>query len=467
MKTICAISTPAGLGATAMIRVSGPEAFDIAGTLFSEQSGFDGLEPNRAKFASVYEVVETHNFASPRTGNPEDKRTLLDQVVVTKFAAPHSFTGEDVVEISCHGSVYIQQRIIELLVKNGCRMAAPGEFTQRAFLNGKLDLPQAEAIADLIEAQSEAAHHAAMKQLQGELSDKMAVMREELLQMASLLELELDFSEEDVEFADRSKLLGLLAHIKDEVLRLLQSYKWGTMLKNGIPVAIVGEPNVGKSTLLNAILQQERAIVSDIPGTTRDTIEDTFTLNGTLFRFIDTAGIRKSGDAIEQLGIERSLDTIRRAAVILWIFDARKTVQEVEAEIANIADIAASDDKKIILIGNKTDLALNKSGEIGKAIYISAKKSENIETVLNEIDSFVRENGIRDLVLLTNERHQALLNGILTSIERTEDGLRNQMPTDLVAEDVRMALHDLGELTGTVSSEDILNNIFGKFCIGK
>ena len=467
MKTICAISTPAGLGATAMIRVSGPEAFDIAGTLFSEQSGFDGLEPNRAKFASVYEVVETQNFASPRTGNPEDKRTLLDQVVVTKFAAPHSFTGEDVVEISCHGSVYIQQRIIELLVKNGCRMAAPGEFTQRAFLNGKLDLPQAEAIADLIEAQSEAAHHAAMKQLQGELSDKMAVMREELLQMASLLELELDFSEEDVEFADRSKLLGLLAHIKDEVLRLLQSYKWGTMLKNGIPVAIVGEPNVGKSTLLNAILQQERAIVSDIPGTTRDTIEDTFTLNGTLFRFIDTAGIRKSGDAIEQLGIERSLDTIRRAAVILWIFDARKTVQEVEAEIANIADIAASDDKKIILIGNKTDLALNKSGEIGKAIYISAKKSENIETVLNEIDSFVRENGIRDLVLLTNERHQALLNGILTSIERTEDGLRNQLPTDLVAEDVRMALHDLGELTGTVSSEDILNNIFGKFCIGK
>ena len=466
MTTICAISTPPGLGATAMIRISGPEAFGITGTLFSEKSGFDGLEPNQVKLASIY-TVETKNFASLRMGNPDDKRTLLDQVMVTKFAAPHSFTGEDVVEISCHGSVYIQQRIIELLIKNGCRMAAPGEFTQRAFLNGKLDLPQAEAIADLIEAQSETAHHAAMKQLQGELSGKMAVLRDELLQMASLLELELDFSEEEVEFADRTTLLNLLGHIKTEVNNLLQSYKWGTMLKDGIPVAIVGEPNVGKSTLLNAILQRERAIVSDIPGTTRDTIEDTFMLNGTLFRFIDTAGIRESGDTIEQLGIERSLDTIRRAAVILWIFDARKTTQEVKSEITKVENSVKSDDKKIILIGNKTDLVATRSEEVGNAIYISAKRGENINLLLNEIDSFVIENGIRDLTLLTNERHQALLNGILTSIERTEHGLRQQLPTDLVAEDVRMALHDLGELTGTVSSDDILNNIFGKFCIGK
>ena len=466
MNTICAIATPPGLGATAMIRVSGAEAFSIAGKLFSEKSGFDGLEPNRAKFASLY-VVETQNFASLRIGNPDDKHTLLDQVVVTKFAAPHSFTGEDVVEISCHGSVYIQQKIIELLIANGCQMAAPGEFTQRAFLNGKLDLPQAEAIADLIEAQSESAHHAAMRQLQGELSDKMAILREELLQMASLLELELDFSEEVVEFADRTTLLDLLRKIKAEVNSLLQSYKWGTMLKNGIPVAIVGEPNVGKSTLLNAILQRERAIVSDIPGTTRDTIEDTFVLNGTLFRFIDTAGIRESGDTIEQLGIERSLDTIHRAAVILWIFDARKTIQEVKAEIAKVENSVKSDNKKIILVGNKTDLVANKSEEVGNAIYISAKRGENINLLLSEIDSFVIENGIRDITLLTNERHQALLNGILTSIERTENGLRQQQPTDLVAEDVRMALHDLGELTGTVSSDDILNNIFGKFCIGK
>ena len=442
-----------------MIRISGPEAFGIAGKLFSEKSGFGGLEPNRAKFATIYNI-DTNN---PDGEQPE----ILDQVVVTKFAAPHSFTGEDVVEISCHGSIYIQQRIIELLVSNGCRMAAPGEFTQRAFLNGKLDLPQAEAIADLIEAQSETAHHAAMKQLQGELSDKMAVLREELLQMASLLELELDFSEEEVEFAERTALLDLLAHIKTEVNQLLQSYKWGTMLKNGIPVAIVGEPNVGKSTLLNAILQRERAIVSDIPGTTRDTIEDTFVLNGTLFRFIDTAGIRESGDTIEQLGIERTLDTIRRAAVILWIFDARKTLKEVESEISKTTDSIELDDKKIILIGNKTDLIANKSEETEKAVFISAKKGENLESVLNEIDRFVKDNGIRDLTLLTSERHQALLNGILASIERTEVGLRQQMPTDLVAEDVRMALHDLGELTGTVSSEDILNNIFGKFCIGK
>jgi len=467
MTTICAIATPAGLGATAMIRISGPEAFSIAGKLFSTKSGFEKLEPNRAKFASIYVAVETQNFASLRIGNPDDKHEILDQVVVTKFAAPHSFTGENVVEISCHGSIYIQQRIIELLIKNGCRMAAPGEFTQRAFLNGKLDLPQAEAIADLIEAQSETAHHAAMKQLQGELSDKMAMLREELLQMASLLELELDFSEEEVEFADRTALLDLLAHIKDEVNRLLQSYKWGTMLKNGIPVAIVGEPNVGKSTFLNAILQRERAIVSDIPGTTRDTIEDTFVLNGTLFRFIDTAGIRESGDAIEQLGIERTLDTIRRAAVILWITDARKNDHEIELELSKTTNSIDLDDKKIILIRNKSDLVSEPSECIQEAICISAKKGENIDLVLNEIDSFVNKNNIRDLTLLTSERHQALLNGILASIERTENGLRQQMPTDLVAEDVRMALHDLGELTGTVSSEDILNNIFGKFCIGK
>ena len=454
MNTICAIATPAGLGATAMIRISGSEAFSIVGTLFSEKSGFAELEANRAKFASIYDVVD-------------DKHTLLDQVVVTKFAAPHSFTGEDVVEISCHGSVYIQHRIIELLIANGCRIAAPGEFTQRAFLNGKLDLPQAEAIADLIEAQTETAHHAAMQQLQGDLSDKMAKLREELLQMASLLELELDFSEEEVEFADRTTLLDLLAHIKIEVNQLLQSYKWGTMLKNGIPVAIVCEPNVGKSTLLNALLQRERAIVSDIPGTTRDTIEDTFVLNGTLFRFIDTAGIRESGDTIEQLGIERSLDTIRRAAIILWIFDARKTAQEVETEIANINNSINLDDKKIILIGNKIDLIHDTNEQTRNAIFISAKNGDNLDSLLNEIDHFVQENGIRDITLLTNERHQALLNGILAATERTENGLRQQLPTDLVAEDVRMALHDLGELTGTVSSDDILNNIFGKFCIGK
>ena len=457
MNTICAIATPAGLGATAMIRISGPEAFDIANTLFSEKSGFAELEPNRAKFATIYNNV---------TDNSE-KREIIDQVVVTKFATPHSFTGEDVVEISCHGSIYIQQRIIELLVSNGCRMAAPGEFTQRAFLNGKLDLPQAEAIADLIEAQTETAHHTAMKQLQGELSDKMAVLREELLKMASLLELELDFSEEEVEFADRTALLDLLAHIKTEVNQLLKSYKWGTMLKNGIPVAIVGEPNVGKSTLLNAILQRERAIVSDIPGTTRDTIEDTFVLNGTLFRFIDTAGIHESVDTIEQLGIERTLDTIRRAAVILWITDARKNSHEIELELSTITNSIELDDKKIILIRNKSDLVSESSKCIEKAICISAKKGENIELVLKEIDSFVKDNGIRDLTLLTSERHQALLNGILASAERAENGLQQQLPTDLVAEDIRMALHDLGELTGTISTDDILNNIFGKFCIGK
>lgn len=454
MTTICAIATPAGLGATAMIRISGPEAFGIAGSLFAEKSGFDGLEPNKAKFASVYD-------------HADGSRTLLDQVVVTKFAAPHSFTGEDVVEISCHGSVYIQHRIVELLTASGCRMAEPGEFTQRAFLNGKLDLPQAEAVADLIEAQSESAHHIAMSQLQGELSSKMAVLRDELLQMASLLDLELDFSEEDVEFADRTALFDLLSHIQDEVRRLLQSYQWGTMLKNGIPVAIVGEPNVGKSTLLNTLLQRERAIVSDIPGTTRDTIEDTFLLNGTLFRFIDTAGIRDANDTVEQLGIERTFDTIRKAAVVLWMFDARKTAQEIKADFGKMSEATNIDDKKIILIGNKTDLLPAPTMPTGNVLFISAKQGRNIDTVLHEIDSFVRENNIQDATLLTSERHQTLLNGILSATESAEHGLRHQTPTDLVAEDIRTALHNLGELTGAISTDDILNNIFGRFCIGK
>lgn len=454
MTTICAISTPPGMGATAMIRISGPDAFSIAGSIFQTPSDIAGLQPNRAKFVSIVD-------------NSEDKQTLLDQAVVTKFAAPHSFTGEDVVEISCHGSVFIQQRIIELLIANGCRMAAPGEFTQRAFLNGKLDLPQAEAIADLIEAQSESAHQLAMRQLRGELSGKMAVLRDELLQMASLIELELDFSEEEVEFADRTALLDLLSNIKAEVHRLLQSYRWGTMLKNGIPVAIAGEPNVGKSTLLNALLQRERAIVSDIPGTTRDTIEDSFTLNGTLFRFIDTAGIRESDDTVERLGIERTFNAIRQAAIVLWVVDARKSDKEIEAELANVSQAVNSDVTKIILIGNKSDLLPHPSERNKQFIPISAKQGENLDAVLREIDSFVRENRVQDAVLLTSARHQSLLAGILSATERAEEGLRNLVPTDLVAEDIRMALHDLGELTGTISTDDILNNIFGKFCIGK
>jgi tRNA modification GTPase len=443
------------MGATAMIRISGSEAFGIAGMLFSEKSGFTEQEANRAKLATIYDKINI------------SEQSILDQVVVTKFAAPHSFTGEDVVEISCHGSLYIQHRILELLLSYGCRMAEPGEFTQRAFLNGKLDLPQAEAIADLVEAQSESAHHNAMQQLQGELSNKMAKLRDELMQLASLLELELDFSEEDVEFADRTALYDLLGQIRTEVDKLLQSYQWGTMLKNGIPVAIVGEPNVGKSTLLNALLQRERAIVSDIPGTTRDTIEDTFILHGTLFRFIDTAGIRESGDTIERLGIERSLETIRKAAIVLWIFDSRKTIQEVKTEIANTTRSIGLGDKKLILIGNKTDLASNISEQSETIHYISAKQGENLNSVLTEIERFVEEHDIRDATLLTNARHQSLLKEIRKAIERTEVGLQQQMPTDLVAEDVRVALHHIGELTGSIATDDILNNIFGKFCIGK
>lgn len=452
--TICAISTPAGLGAIAVARTSGAQAFDLAATLFKNPDIFLKLPPNQAKYAEIY-----------------DGDRLLDQVVAVKYAAPHTYTGEDLVEISCHGSLYIQRRILEMLIERGCRMALPGEFTQRAFVNGKLDLPQAEAVADLIASQSETAHRLAVNQLKGGISQKLHRLRDELVELSSLLELELDFSEEDVEFADREKLNAILISLQDETQHLIRSFKLGNAIKNGIPVAIAGKPNVGKSTLLNALLQHERAIVSDIPGTTRDTVEDTFTLNGTLFRFIDTAGIRRSDDRLENIGIERTYQAVGNAAVVLYMTDAaHDTAETVRREVEELKSHVNMEGKLLLLVANKIDQTTSTPtdlSDIGETVYISAKQLTHIHDLEQKLMLFVEKFQLQDLTLITNERHYALLTDIHTAVERMQENIRAGITADLLAEDVRTALFALGNLTGTVSTDDILDNIFGKFCIGK
>lgn len=455
-QTICSISTAAGIGAIAVIRVSGKQAFDIVNQLFKEKTHFEDVPANHAQYAEIYEG---------------DK--LVDQVVFVKFAAPHSYDGEDMVEISCHGSIYIQQKIIELLLQHGCRMAEPGEFTMRAFMNGKMDLPQAEAIADLIDSQSETAHKLAVNQLKGGFSRKIETLRQEFIQLAALLELELDFSEEEVEFADRTKLFEMLAQLKQEVSTLVASFKTGNALKTGIPVAIIGKPNVGKSTLLNALLGDDRAIVSNIPGTTRDTIEDTFTINGTTFRFIDTAGIRSSQDEIEQFGIQRTFQTIEKADIILYLIDVTNTAaHEVEEELKYIRESIDIQNKKFILVANKIDELQEtprhfREWSALQTIYISAKRRVNIEEIVEALSLHVQERNIGENTLLTNARHYDIMLKILQDVESIEQGLVSQLPTDLVAIDVRAILDKLGTLTGTITDNDVLNTIFGKFCIGK
>ncbi|MBO7492383.1 MAG: tRNA uridine-5-carboxymethylaminomethyl(34) synthesis GTPase MnmE [Bacteroidales bacterium] len=458
MDTICAISTAQGVGAIAVVRASGPSAFEAAGHLFRPEAGISTLPAQQAKFAHLY-----------------DGEQLVDQVVVLKYAAPRSYTGEDMVEISCHGSLYIQKKILELLIEHGCRMAMPGEFTQRAFMNGKLDLPQAEAVGDLINSQSETSHHLAINQLRGGISKKMHQLRESLVHVASLLELELDFSEEDVTFANREDLDRLLAEIATEADTLAQSFKIGNLLKTGIPVAIVGRPNVGKSTLLNALLQHDRAIVSQVPGTTRDTIEDTLTIGGTLFRFIDTAGLRNTNDEVEQYGIERSYEAARRAAVILYLCDnSQQSRSEILDDFHNLQAQVDTLDKHIIFIFNKIDLVneaqggmMDKIEERYPAIAISAKARQFVNDVEDALLDFVESHRVQDMALLTNERHYGLLKSISKSIADARQGLAEGIPTDLLVEDIRAALTDIGTLTGTISTDDILNNIFGHFCIGK
>lgn len=449
--TICALSTSAGMGAIALIRLSGKNALPITEKIFSKS-----LQDK---------ATHTAHFGRIKQGDQ-----LIDEVVVTLFKNPGSFTGEDIVEIACHGSVYIQEQILELLIESGARMAGPGEFSLRAFMNSKMDLSQTEAIADLISANSKAAHKVAMHQMRGGFSKEIGELREGLLNFASLVELELDFSEEDVEFADRQQLQELVQQVKTKVAALLQSFKLGNVIKNGVPVAIVGSPNAGKSTLLNTLLNEEKAIVSDIAGTTRDVIEDTIILNGVEFRFIDTAGIRETKDTIENLGIERAYDQIRKAAVILLMLDLSEVPQDyVLKQIEQFSHNTNNEDQTLIPIFNKMDeVDLADFNELeGKGIFISAKNKLNIDELVNQLGATVGDYGKEDQTIVTNARHFDILKKCETSLVKVEEGLEMQIPGDLLAMDIRETLHHLGEITGQITTDDLLGNIFANFCIGK
>ena len=458
--TICAMSTPPGISAIAVIRLSGPRSVSIAGSLFKLPKASSKVED----FAS-----HTAHFGFFAT-----ETEVIDEVVLTVFRAPHSYTGDDIVEISCHGSEYIQQRILEVLIDAGARMAREGEFTLRAFLNGRMDLSQAEAVADLISSRSKVAHDLALSQMRGGFSQRISDMRRQLLDLASLLELELDFSEEDVEFADRQKLKNLMQGIIDEMSNLAASFSLVNVIKKGIPVAIIGKPNVSKSTLLNTLLNEERAIVSDIPGTTRDTIEDTFTTHGITFRFIDTAGLRShTNDTIETIGISRTYEKIKEASVILYLFDISTiTADEIEELKTEFRDHIDDPEKHFLLIGNKTDLMLEVPSHITalfdlETIFISAKRKENINLIVERLLQTAKMANIGDQAIVSNARHYHSISATLTALTEAARGLNENIPTDLVATDIRSALHHLGEITGEVTTEDILGNIFGKFCIGK
>lgn len=455
-NTICAISSPQGIGAIALIRITGEQSFLIVNQFINDDLNFLDLP---ARYAHLLKF-EYQGF-------------LIDQVVITKFVAPNSYTGEDMVEISCHGSSYVQQKIIQLLIDAGARLADPGEFTMRAFLHGKMDLSQAEAVNDLVESQSEITHKIAVKQLKGLFSDKIKILHTQLLNFASLLELELDFSEEDVAFADRLQLSDLLDQIKSEVQSLADSFKLGNVLKNGIPVAIIGKPNVGKSTLLNALVDDDRAIVSHLPGTTRDTIEDVYTIEGITFRFIDTAGIRSSNDEIENFGIERTYKAIEKADIILYIIDTTQTSPEdIETELLFLEDEIDLSDKELIIIANKID-QLNgiphhfTRWEEYQVIYISAKRRVNLNYITDALSDYVKTRKLIDATLLTNARHYDILIQVLDAIDNIEEGFNTQLPTDLITIEVRRAMHNLSKVTGETATEDILENIFGRFCIGK
>ena len=452
--TICAVATPPGSGAIAIVRLSGPGSLDIAFKIFRP------FQENLKK-----ETIKSHHMYY---GQIRSKDELVDEVLFTYFKAPHSYTGEDSVEISCHGSEFIQQKLIELLLQNGARFAEPGEYTMRAFLNGKLDLSQAEAVADLIASQSRSAHKMAMNQMRGGFSEKIRELRGKLVQFTSLIELELDFSEEDVEFADRGQLKQLVQKIDRHLKTLIDSFTLGNVIKNGIPVAIIGEPNVGKSTLLNALLNEDKAIVSDIPGTTRDAIEDVVNLNGVLFRFIDTAGIRETTDTIESLGIERTFSKIENAEIVLLMVDAsdnniKKSISEIKDKIG---------DKKLLIIINKIDLAEKTNLEAIKSLYetveIAARHKKNIKELIKKLRA-IAGLGTIDLgdTIITNTRHYEALSKAWEAIQRVNNGMENKIPSDFLAMDIREVLHYLGEISGEITNDEILGNIFKNFCIGK
>lgn len=462
-ETIVALATPAGAGAVAIIRISGNDAIKIANEVFQSVSNKDLTRQ------------KTHTI---HLGHIIDGQKTLDQVLVSVFRNPNSYTGEDVIEISCHGSVFIQQQIIQLLLRKGCRMAQPGEFTLRSFLNGKMDLSQAEAVADLINSDNEASHQIAMQQMRGGFSSEIAKLREELLNFASLIELELDFSEEDVEFADRSQFKELLTRIEFVLKRLIDSFAVGNVIKNGIPVAIVGEPNVGKSTLLNALLNEERAIVSDIAGTTRDTIEDELVIDGIGFRFIDTAGIRDTKDVVENIGIQKTFEKIEQAQVVILLLDAKElqvSSFKFQVEIEKIKNKYPQ--KPLVVIINKVDLLSEQELNVIKTELetlnlkpetISAKQKIGVEELKNTLLSFVNTGALRNNeTIVTNTRHYDSLLKALEEIQKVKFGLQSGISADLMAIDIRQALYYFGEITGQVSNDELLGNIFANFCIGK
>ena len=452
MNTICAISTPYGSGGIAVIRVSGEDAIAIVDTLFRGRKSLAE--------AAAYTVHYGELRRASRVANRESNE-VLDEVLVSVFRAPHSFTGEDVVEIACHGSMYIQQTLLQWLIDAGCQMAKAGEFTQRAFLNGKMDLTEAEAVADLIAAQTKAEKDLALSQLRGGISHSLAALRERLLTFTSLIELELDFADhEELEFADRQQLYDLAQEIDSTIQGLVNSFKTGNAIKQGIPVAIIGAPNVGKSTLLNALLGEERAIVSDIQGTTRDTVEDTLILDGMLFRFIDTAGMRQTEGTIENLGIERSRQAAQRASVIIHLQDP---TQDASDTLSSLSDIQ---EKKIIHVFNKADI-LPSFTPPENAIYISAKNGE-VGSIKEQLILFAKEQfDTRNAVTISNTRHYEALTRALGAIRRVQDGLDVQLSGEFLSMDLQDCLSALGEITGQITSQEVLNNIFGKFCIGK
>ncbi len=460
-STICAISTPPGIGGIAVIRLSGKEAISIADKIFESPTNDKRLADQKAN---------TLHFGAIKSGVE-----LIDEVVISLFKAPHSFTGEEIVEISCHGSVYIQQMILQLIISTGARMARPGEFTQRAFLNGKMDLSQAEAVADLIASGNAAAHKLAISQMRGGFSREIHQLRTELLRFAALVELELDFSEEDVEFADRGALIELSTRIASILKKLTESFRLGNVIKNGIPVAIIGETNVGKSTLLNALLNEDKAIVSDIHGTTRDVIEDVVNIGGTLFRFSDTAGIRETTDIIESMGIERSYNQLDKAEIVLLVTDISGSVQPILDRIVKIRKKIGN--QQLIIIANKVDIAsVESQNQLSKfpllpneaLVLIAAKSRANLEMLIQLMKQAVDFDSIGpEEIIVSNVRHYEALSLAFSAIEKVIEGLKTGISGDFLALDIRECLHYLGEITGEVSTDEILGHIFKHFCIGK
>ncbi len=461
-STICAISTSPGTGAIAVVRLSGSKAIDIADRIFKRPSGRKKLTDQDANTLHYGELVYN--------------KEIIDEVVVGIFKAPHSYTGEDLVEISCHGSIYVQQRILEILVENEARLARPGEFTQRAFLNGKMDLSQAEAVADVIASSNAAAHRLALNQMRGGFSQEINELRGQLLHFTSMVELELDFPEEDVEFADRKELQVLAGKVEKLLRQLKNSFQLGNVIKNGIPVAIVGETNVGKSTLLNILLNEDKAIVSEIHGTTRDVIEDVVNIHGTAFRFFDTAGLRDTKDYIESLGIERAYNKLTSATIVLLVIDCQNPYPVVKERIDKIRERVTSKQNLVIVV-NKIDIGsedtIHKLESLDlkkneKRVFMVAKDKKNLDELIDIMTHAVNTDTVgREDVIVTNVRHYEILKKAHEAILRVVEGLKSDISGDLLAQDIRECIHYLGEITGEITTHEVLGHIFKNFCIGK